>query len=156
MFTRWGGFVYRRRRWIAALAVVMAVGLGSLAAGVSDNLSNGGWLDPASESAGVADRLRDEYGGGRSAFVAVFRSTTAGADATSTAFQAAIAHALEPVLHVKGVTGATGYAETHEDRFISTKGDAAYVVIGLDVDEDSSIDLVEPVQAAPQPATPAG
>src|SRR5690349_14398541 len=133
MFTRWGGFVYRRRRWIAALAIVMAAGFGSLAAGISSNLSNGGWLDPTSESAQVADRLRDEFGGGRSAFVAVFRSTAAGADATSDAFQGAVADALAPVLKVDGVTGVTGYAETRNDRFISTKGDAAYVVIGLDV-----------------------
>ena len=156
MFTRWGGFVYRRRRWIAALAIVMAAGFGSLAAGISSNLSNGGWLDPNSESAQVADRLRDEFGGGRSAFVAVFRSTAAGADATSDAFQGAVADALAPVLKVDGVTGVTGYAETRNDRFISTKGDAAYVVIGLDVNEDNSIDLVDPVENALQPATPAG
>ncbi len=156
MFTRWGGFVYRRRRWIAALAIVMAAGFGSLAAGISSNLSNGGWLDPTSESAQVADRLRDEFGGGRSAFVAVFRSTAAGADATSDAFQGAVADALAPVLKVDGVTGVTGYAETRNDRFISTKGDAAYVVIGLDVNEDNSIDLVDPVENALQPATPAG
>jgi uncharacterized membrane protein YdfJ with MMPL/SSD domain len=156
VFTRWGGIVYRRRRWIAAIAIAMAVGFGSLAAGVSDHLSNGGWLDPSSESAQVADRLRDEYGGGRSAFVAVFRSTSPGADATSETFQGAVAEALAPVLRVDGVTGVTGYAETRDERFISTKGDAAYVVIGLDVDEDNSIDVVDPVEAALQPATPEG
>jgi RND superfamily putative drug exporter len=156
MFTRWGGFVYRRRRWIALLSLVMALGFASMAAGVSDNLSNGGWLDPTSESAKVGDRLRDEYGGGRSAFVAVFRSTAPGADATSVAFQDAVASALAPVRALDGVTGTTGYAETGDDRFISTDGDSAYVVIGLEADEDDSIDLVDPVQAALQPATPAG
>jgi len=74
MFTRWGGFVYRRRRWILLLSIVMAAGFGSLAGGVSENLSNGGWLDPSSESAQVGERLRDEFGGGRSAFIAVYRS----------------------------------------------------------------------------------
>jgi len=156
MFTRWGGFVYRQRRWIALLAIVMAVGFGSLGAGVSDNLSNGGWLDPSSESAKVADRLRDEFGGGRSAFVAVFRSSAGDADATSAAFQEAIGTALAPVLEVDRVTGVTGYAETRDARFISTRGDAAYVVIGLDVDEDNSIDLVKPVEQALEPALPAG
>ena len=51
MFTRWGGFVYRRRRWIVLFAVVVAVGLGSMAAGASSHLTTGGWLDPKSESA---------------------------------------------------------------------------------------------------------
>ncbi|HJP88761.1 MAG TPA: MMPL family transporter [Candidatus Limnocylindrales bacterium] len=156
MFTRWGGFVYRRRRWIVALAIVVAAGFGALGQGTADNLSTGGWLDPTSESAQVADRLEADFGGGRSAFIAVFRSTNAGADATSPDFQVAISTALKPALDIDGVTGLTGYAETHDDRFISTKGDAAYVVIGLDVDEDGSIDLVDPVQKAVDDTMPAG
>ena len=156
MFTRWGGFVYRRRRWLAGLAVLIAVGFGALGQGAADNLTTGGWLDPTSESAQVADRLEADFGGGRSAFIALFRSTDPGADATSAAFQAAIDATLAPVLDLDGVTGLTGYAQTRDDRFISEAGDAAYVVIGLDVDEDSSIDLVDPVQAAIDAATPSG
>ena len=154
MFTRWGAFVYRRRRWIVAAAFIVAVGLGSLAGSASASLSSGGWLDPTSESAQVADRLEANYGGGRTAFVALFRSTATGADATSDAFQAAISTALAPVRTLDGVTGVTGYAETHDARFISNAGDAAYVLIGLDVTEDKSIALVDPVKATL--ATPAG
>lgn len=148
MFTRWGGFVYRRRRWLVALAFVIAAGLGSLAGSASGNLTSGGWLDPTSESAQVADRLEADYGGGRTAFVALFRSTEAGADATSAEFQAAIKTTLAPALGIDGVTGVTGYAETLDDRFISKAGDAAYVLIGLDVNEDRSIALVTPVEQA--------
>src|SRR5262245_59508195 len=119
MFTRWGGFVYRRRRWIAGLAIVIAAGFGALGQGTADNLSTGGWLDPTSESGKVADRLEADFGGGRSAFVALFQSTDPNADATSADFQAAIAAALQPVLDVDGVTGLTGYAQTHDERFIS-------------------------------------
>jgi uncharacterized membrane protein YdfJ with MMPL/SSD domain len=154
MFTRWGGFVYRRRRWLVAFALVVAGGLGSLAGGTSSELTNGGWLDPTSESAKVADRLEADYGAGRTSFVALFRATEAGADATSAAFQAAIATTLAPVLSVEGVTGVTGYAQTLDDRFISEAGDAAYVLIGLDMDEDRSIELVKPVEDAL--ALPAG
>ena len=154
MFTRWGGFVYRRRRWIAALALVISGGFASLAGGVADNLTSGGWLDPSSESAQVSERLEAEYGGGRSAFIALFRSTDANADARSSTFQDAIATTIAPVRDLDSVTGITGFAETGDDRFISEAGDAAYVLIELDADEDSSIDLVDPVQAAL--ATPAG
>ena len=154
MFTRWGAFVYRRRRWLVALSIVFAAGFGSLAGSTSAQLTSGGWLDPTSESAQVADRLEADFGGGRSAFVALFSSTDPNADATSAEFQAAIATTLAPVLAVKGVTVLTGYAETRDDRFISELGNKAYVLIGLDVDEDSSIDLVQPVEQAL--ATPAG
>jgi uncharacterized membrane protein YdfJ with MMPL/SSD domain len=90
MFTRWGGFVYRRRRWIAPIAIVVALGFGALGQTVSENLSTGGWLDPTSESAQVADRLEADFGGGRSAFIALFRATGPDADARSAEFQAAI------------------------------------------------------------------
>ena len=154
MFTRWGGFVYHRRRWLAAFALVVAAGFGYMGQTVSENLTTGGWLDPTSESAQVSDRLTAEFGGGRSAFIALFRSDDPNADARSAAFQDAIAATVAPVLDVEGVTGITGYAETRSDRFISTNGQAAYVVIGLDRDEDSSIELVDPVKAAL--ATPSG
>jgi uncharacterized membrane protein YdfJ with MMPL/SSD domain len=154
MFTRWGAIVYRRRRWIVVLALVVAGGLGSLAGGASAELTSGGWLDPTSESAQVADRLEADFGGGRTSFVALFRSTEPGADATSAEFQAAIATAVAPALDVEGVTGVTGFAQTLDERFISTAGDATYVLIGLDVDEDRSIELVKPVEEAL--ATPAG
>jgi RND superfamily putative drug exporter len=156
MFTRWGGFVYRRRRWIAVLGLVLAGGVASLGTGVADNLTTGGWLDPTSESAQVSERLEAEYGGGRSAFIALFRSTGADADARSTTYQDAIATTLEPVRTLDSVTGITGFAETGDDRFISEAGDAAYVLIELNADEDSSIDLVDPVQAAVDGAKPAG
>ena len=156
MFTRWGGFVYRRRRWLALFAIVVAAAFGSLAGGATDHLTTGGWLDPKSESAQVSDRLERDYGAGRTAFIALFESTDRNADATAAGFQAAVAAALEPVLQVEGVTGATGYAQTHDPRFISVKGDKAYVLIGLDVDEDRSIDLVTPVKDALRTATPTG
>ena len=156
MFTRWGGFVYRRRRWLALFALVVAIAFGSLAAGATDHLTTGGWLDPKSESAQVSDRLEQDYGAGRTAFIALFESTAANADAKSADFQGAVAAALAPVLQVDGVTGVTGYTQTNDPRFISTDGRKAYVLIGLDVDEDRSIDLVTPVKDALATATPSG
>ena len=154
MFTRWGGFVYRRRRWLALLAIVVAGVFGSLAGTASSHLTSGGWLDPTSESAQVSGRLEQDFGAGRTSFLALFESSDPNADATSAEFQGATATALAPVLAVHGVTGVTGYAQTQDNRFVSTDGHKAYVLIGLDVDEDKSIDLVDPVKAAL--ATPAG
>jgi len=154
MFTRWGGFVYRRRRWLALLAIVVAGAFGSMAGTASSHLTSGGWLDPGSESAQVSDRLEKDYGAGRTSFIALFDSSDPNADATSADFQSAISTALAPVLNVQGVTGVTGYAQTQDTRFVSVDGHKAYVLIGLDVAEDDSIKLVDPVKDAL--ATPPG
>jgi RND superfamily putative drug exporter len=154
VFTRWGGFVYRFRRPVALLAIVVAVAAGSLATQTSSALSSGGWLDLSSESADVASRLDSEFGTGKSAFIAVFRSTEPGADATSAAFQAAITAAFADVRSDARVTAVVGFAETGSRRFISTAGDAAYVVIELDVTNEDSVAIVDDIRAEIDP--PAG
>ena len=154
MFSRWGASVYRFRRPIAILAVIMAVASMALATRTADALSSGGWLDTDAESALVADRLDTEYGAGRSSVIALFRADAPGADATSPAFQGAIADAIEQVAVDQRVTGLVGYAETQDPRFISQAGDAAYVVIELDMTEEASVAVVDDLRAAIVP--PAG
>jgi len=154
VFSRWGAFVYRHRRIVLVLAIVLAAGAGTLATEASKHLTNGGWLDPTSESAQVSDRLERDFGGGRTSYIALFRSSDPSVGATSPAFQAAIATTLAPVLSKPHVTGVVGYAQTQDDRFISVKGDAAYVLIQLDLDEDRSIEAVDSVEGALAP--PAG
>jgi hypothetical protein len=48
MFSRWGAFIYRFRRPVAVLAVLLALASTALAAGVTGSLSAGGWTDPDS------------------------------------------------------------------------------------------------------------
>ena len=90
MFSRWGAFVYRHRRIVLVLAIVVGIAASFGAGRAASVLSAGGWLDPDSESAAVADRLADEFGAGRGALIAVYRGAD-GADARGAAFQAAIA-----------------------------------------------------------------
>ena len=154
MFSRWGGFVYRFRRPVALLAVLVAVAAGSLATQTSSALSSGGWLDTTSESADVAARLDTEFGAGKSAVIALFRSDRPGVDATSPDFQRAIAGAVAGLTGDSRVTGVVGYAETEDRRFISKAGDAAYVVIQLDLTDEDSVAAVDDIRAAIIP--PAG
>ena len=154
MFSRWGAFVYRFRRPIALIAVVIALSSTVLASQASSALSAGGWLDADSESAAVAARLDSEFGAGKSSVIALFRSSTPGADATSDEFQAAIKTSVAGLSAVPEVTGVVGYAETGDSRFISTAGDAAYIVIELNVTDEASVDVVDPIRAAIVP--PAG
>jgi RND superfamily putative drug exporter len=143
MFHRWGAFVYRFRVPVAIVAVVVAVASSFLAAQASASLSSGGWLDANSESADVSARLDTEFGAGKSSMIALFRASEPGADATSPAFQAAIATALAGAAEDPRVTGTLGYAETGDRRFISTAGDAAYVVVELDMTDEDSVAAVD-------------
>ena len=155
MFHRWGAFVYRFRRPVAILAVVVAVGL----------------VVPRGPGLGVAERRRlagRELGVGRRRRPArhgvrrgqelddraVPRRPSPGADATSPAFQAAIATALAGVADDPRVTGTVGYAETGDRRFISTAGDAAYVVIELDMTDEDSVAAVDDLRAPGSPRPP--
>ena len=147
MFTRWGAFVYRFRRPIVVIAVAIAIASTTLASQTSSALSSGGWLDANSESAAVSARLDSEFGAGKSSIIALFRSTTPGADATSPAFQDAIATSVAGLADSPHVTGIVGYAETGDTRFISTAGDAAYIVIQLDVTDEESVDVVDEIRA---------
>lgn len=153
MFSRWGAFVYRFRRLIALAPIAVAIGLSVFAAQASSNLSSGGWLDRASESARVSDRLADDFGAGRSNLLVLFSSTVSN-EATSPEYQAAIAATLARVKTDPRVTGIVGYAETGDRRFISTDGERAYAFIQLDATDEGSLELVDPIRA--EMAPPAG
>ena len=154
MFSRWGAFVYRFRRPIVLIAVVAALASTTLASQASAALSAGGWLDLNSESATVASRLDTEFGAGKSSIIVLFRSDTPGADATSAAFQGAIETATAALGSSAHVDGVIGYAQTGDKTFISTAGDAAYVLVQLDVTDEESVAIVDDIRAAIVP--PAG
>ena len=151
MFARWGALVYRFRRFVVVVSILIAIASLSLAAQASSALSSGGWLDNNSESAEVQRRLDEEFGAGKGSLIALFRADEAGADARSPEFQSAIAAALADLVEDERVTGVVGYAETGEDRFISTAGDAAYVVIQLGITNEESVDQVEELRGEIQP-----
>ena len=148
MFSRWGAFVYRFRRPVALIAVVIAIASAMLATQTSSALSSGGWLDADSELAAVSARLDTEFGAGKSSVIALFRSDTPGADATSDEFQGAIATATAGLATTPHVSGIIGYAETGDPRFISTAGDAAYIIIELDLTDEESVEIVDDIRAA--------
>src|ERR1044072_9369948 len=89
MFSRWGRFVYRRRRWVLLAAILIGFGMAAFAGRAAGELSAGGWLDPDSEPHAVAERLADDFGAGQGTLVLVYVGQPGG-DATSPAFQQAI------------------------------------------------------------------
>ena len=150
MFSAWGAFVYRFRRPIALLSIVIAVASSMLASGVTGALSAGGWTDPDSESAAVQARLTDEFGAAGGSIVAVFRGNT-GDDARSAGFQTIIADSLRDLVEDERVDSTIGYAETHDDRFISKDGTSAYVVVRLAITDEEAVDAMDDLRALIHP-----
>ena len=145
LFARWGAFVYRFRRPVAALALILGIAAVPLAVQTAGELSSGGWLDRDAESSLVADRLAEEFGAGRSSLLVLFRSTD-GTDVTDPSVQAAIDASLAEVREDGRVTGTVGYAETRDARFVSEDGTATYVVVELDLTNEESVEAVEPLR----------
>jgi RND superfamily putative drug exporter len=153
MFSRWGAFVYRFRRPVAVLTVVLGIASLALASQASSVLSSGGWLARDSESSAVSDRLATDFDAGRSSLIVLFRSDELG-DATSPAFLAAVDTALADLRGHEHVTGTVGYADTRDPRFVSTQGDATYVVVQLDLTNEESVAFVDELRERIHP--PAG
>jgi putative drug exporter of the RND superfamily len=141
LFSRWGAFIYRFRKVVFVLAVLLAAGSIVLASRTSSALSSGGWFDPTSESATVTQRLADEYDAGRGAIIALFRGG-AGTDARSPQFQKTIADSVERLAADSRVKNVIGYAQTGDDRFISSDGTMAYVVVGLAITDEAAVDAM--------------
>ena len=152
MFSAWGAFVYRRRRAVALVSLVIALLFFPLAGLASGVLSSGGWLVEGAESSEITDRLGSQFDEGRSSMIAVFR--TNGEDAASDDVQNRIAASLSPLLTEAFVSGLVGYREAGNDaRFISRDGTATYAVILLEATDEESIDQVGHIRdlIIPQP-----
>ena len=150
MFAAWGRLVYRRRRWVALLAVLVAAMAIAYASQARVILNSGGWLIEGSESASVTERLTREFDAGGSSLVIVYTSEQG--DAASPAVQDAVASSLSRLADDPVVNEVIGYSQSGGDpRFISRDGRSTYVVAQLDTTEEGSIDQVEHLRSLIQP-----
>ena len=145
LFSRWGAFVYRFRRPVAVIALVL--GLARPAARRPDvgRVELRRLAGPRRGVVDVADRLAAEFGTGRSNLIVLYRSTD-GADVTSPAVQESIAASLAEIREDERVTGIVGYAETGDERFVSADGAATYVVVELTLSNEESVAAVDPLR----------
>ncbi|MDP8903698.1 MAG: MMPL family transporter [Chloroflexota bacterium] len=146
MFAAWGRFVYRRRRVVALISVLVALAASTVAGQATSLLSSGGWLLEKSESGRVTERLAQEFDRGRSQLIVLFR--TEGREAASAEVQDQVAEAIAPLRADERVSAVIGYREAGNDpRFISRDGTATYVVALLEATDEGSIDQVEELRA---------
>ena len=153
LFSRWGAFAYRFRRPIVLVTVLFAIDSAVVGARVTSALSAGGWVDPTSESVAVSARLNDEFGAGRGTLIALYQGEP-GIDARSATVQGSIATSLARLAADSRVEDLVGFAQTGDDRFISTDGRSAYVVVRLAITDEQSVDEMDALRALIDP--PAG
>src|SRR4051794_31536097 len=151
MFSRWGRFVYRHRRIVALVALVVAIGSVPLASKAAGALSSGGWLDPRSEAAAVSDRLASEFGSGRSSVIVLY--TAAAGRADDPAFQQQVTASLAGLKGDDRVAAIVDFATTRDPRFVSTDGRRTYAVVELTLTDEQSVGALDELRA--KIATPA-
>ncbi len=142
MFSRWGAFVYRHRRIVLVLAIVVGVAGCARAPGAPPRSSRraAGWIR-------IRNPPRSPTGSPTSSAPGAGRSSpsTGAPRARTRAGQppAAIAASLTDIASDPDVSGTIGFAETGDARFISTDGQSAYVVIDLNVSDEASVPLID-------------
>ena len=73
--TRWAQTVVARKWWVLSLAVLIVLISGVWGLGVFGKLSQGGFIDPGSDSAKVADIIEDNLGPQTPDIIAIYSPT---------------------------------------------------------------------------------
>ena len=91
MIDRWAGIVARRARRVLVVGVLVTIAAAAYGIGVFDSLSQGGFDDPATESAREL-RLEQEAFGNQTVDVVAIYAAPAGSDLTAAdgAFESAV------------------------------------------------------------------
>jgi uncharacterized membrane protein YdfJ with MMPL/SSD domain len=128
MFEALGYQVFRWRRWVLALAGVFVAVAMLWGTGVFGALSDGGFDDPASDSARADKLIADTTDGPRADVVAIYRNSTGTVD--DLAFRGSVESVLAGLPRDQVLRSAT-YWQTNSPAMVSTDRYATYAVLEL-------------------------
>ena len=146
LFSRWGAFVYRFRRPIAILTIVLAIAAALVAARCHGRPDRRRLARPELRIRG-GQRRGSPTSSAPGAAHSSPSSRVSRERRAIRAFQAAIAASLARLSADPRVDGVVGFAQTGDDRFISTDGDSAYVVVRLTITDEESVDAMDTLRA---------
>ncbi|MBA2774263.1 MAG: MMPL family transporter, partial [Nocardioidaceae bacterium] len=129
MMQRWGGFVARRARAVLAIGVAVVVAAAVYGVGVFGALGQGGFDDPASESAQELAAEQAAFGGHDTDVVAIYSSDDLSAD--DPAFVSAVTGVVDELPRAAVERTVPYYAEKAPG-LVSTDGQAAMVLLTLE------------------------
>jgi trehalose monomycolate/heme transporter len=158
MFESWGRVVYRRRRLVLVIALIVIAFAAAWGTGVFSRLqSSGGFTPPDSQSQQAANLAAAAFGRDSGDVVVLYSSP----DQTvrSPGFRAAVTGTLAALPHSKVLSYAT-YWSTGSPQFISASGRETYAVLELAGSDDAaritSFDAIKNDLAAPGLTTQTG
>jgi trehalose monomycolate/heme transporter len=148
MFEALGRVMYRRRRWVVALALAFVAFAGVWGTGVFGAMTGGGFEDPDSESSRAAAVAERELGRDGGDVVVLYSSDERTVD--DPAYASAVQQSLDG-LPDDVVTEAVTFFGTGAPQLVSDDRSATYAVLTLAGDEDQrteGLELVEEELAA--------
>ena len=129
MFDGWGRLVYRRRRLVLVIALIVVAFAAAWGTGVFGKLqSSGGFTPPDSQSQQSSNLATAAFGRDAGDVVVLYSSPTI--SVRSPAFRAAVTHTLAG-LPASRVESAATYWSTGSPQFVSASGRATYAVLEL-------------------------
>src|SRR4051794_20753877 len=151
MFEALGRVMYRRRRWVVALALVLVAFAGVWGTGVFGRLTGAGFEDPDSESSTAAAVAAAELGRDAADVVVVYSSDDRTVD--DPAFRDAVTGTLG-ALPADAVTATTTFWSSGAAALVSNDRHATYAVLTLSGSDE--VDRVRDHLAAPGLTTKVG
>jgi RND superfamily putative drug exporter len=129
MFDGWGRLVYRRRRLVLVIALIVVAFAAAWGTGVFGKLqSSGGFTPPNSQSQRSSNLATAAFGRDAGDVVVLYSSPTA--SVRSPSFRAAVTHVLAG-LPASRVESTATYWSTGSAQFVSASGRATYAVLEL-------------------------
>ena len=129
MFDGWGRLVYRRRRLVLVIALIVVAFAAAWGTGVFGKLqSSGGFTPPDSQSQQAGNLATAAFGRDAGDVVVLYSSPTM--SVRSPGFRAAVTHTLAG-LPASRVEAAATYWSTGSPQFVSGNGRATYAVLEL-------------------------
>jgi len=158
MFETWGRVIYRRRRLVLVVTLIVVAFAGAWGTGVFGSLqSAGGFTTPNSQSQRSSDLAAAAFGRDTGDVVVLYRSATR--TVADPAYRAAVTHALGALPRSRVESVAT-YWSTGSRQFVSATGHQTYAVIELAGADDAAritnFDAIAGRLAAPGLAEQAG
>jgi trehalose monomycolate/heme transporter len=145
MLNRWTTVLVERARLVLALGVVATIAAATYGLGVFDSLSQGGFDDPATDSARELAREQEVFGNENVDVVALYRSTSMTAD--DPAFEREVRQTLAGIPEGTTTSVVTPW-DTGDPAMTSTDGHAVQVLISVagdtQAEQSDNNDLLAP------------